>query len=128
VFMLMDSLPLTASGKLDRRHLPVPEYDDLSAGYVEPRTETEALLCRLCADVLELPLVGVEDNFFALGGHSLAAMRLITRIRDQQQFNLPLKYIFKYPTMAELGAVIESLQTAVAPKAIGQEGAEDFMV
>ena len=78
--VVLERLPLTPNGKLDRRALPAP---DLASGraYVAPRTETEALICRLVAEVTGAAAVGVEDSFFELGGHSLSAMRLLAALR-----------------------------------------------
>ena len=98
--MTLLSWPLTASGKLDRSALPLPEGK--REGYHAPRTPQEHILCDIFAEVLSLDRVGLEDNFFALGGHSLMAMRLITRVRAVLGTDLAVRTLFESPTVAQL--------------------------
>ncbi|MFG2942123.1 amino acid adenylation domain-containing protein [Streptomyces sp. NPDC048282] len=105
--LTLDSWPLSANGKVDRRRLPAPRQGDPATGYVAPRTATEHQLATLWCEVLDVPRVGVQDNFFDLGGHSLAATRLIARIRDRFQISISLREIFTTRTVADLATAVD---------------------
>jgi len=100
-FMKLDRLPLTPSGKIARRKLPVPDYTEVAKLYVPPRTPTEEALVQIWADVLGVPQVGIHDDFFELGGHSLLATQLMSRVRDALDVDLQLIALFDHPTVAD---------------------------
>jgi acyl carrier protein len=108
-FVFLASLPLTSNGKLDRRALPAPDQSSrhLPDGYVAPRTLVEELVAHIWADVLKLDSFGIHDNFFDLGGHSLKATQVISRVRESFRMDLPLRVLFETPTVAELAMRIK---------------------
>lgn len=110
VFVQLESMPLTASGKVDRTALPpVTSANTLAeSGFVAPRTPVEERVGEILAQLLGLERVGAEDNFFMLGGHSLLGTQLILRLRDIFGIELSLRTIFEAPTVAELAARVES--------------------
>ncbi len=109
VFVIQDELPLTPTGKVDRLALPAPSRTrpDLDAKFVAPRTRVEATLCAIWGEVLGLDQVGIHDHFLELGGNSLAASRVITRILESIGVDLPLRTLFEVPTVVDMAAVIE---------------------
>jgi amino acid adenylation domain-containing protein len=109
-FVVLDALPLTPNGKVDRRALIAREATPFVSpeGYAAPRTPTEELLADIWAEVIGLNRVGIHDNFFDLGGHSLLTTQIVSRVRDGLGVVLPLRAIFESPTVAELSTKIEA--------------------
>ncbi|HEX4495131.1 MAG TPA: amino acid adenylation domain-containing protein [Thermoanaerobaculia bacterium] len=106
-FVILGALPLQPNGKVDRRALMAlgtAAPDRLDAATTAPRTPDEELIAMVWAELLDLPTVGVHDDFFALGGHSLLATRVISRMRQRLGVELPLRAIFETPTVAALAA------------------------
>ncbi|MEA5581861.1 amino acid adenylation domain-containing protein [Nodularia harveyana UHCC-0300] len=110
-FVLLDSLPLTTNGKLDRRALPSPDLaQNLSASFVPPQTETEQAIADIISSVLEIAKIGIHDNFFELGGHSLLATQVVSRLRQTFTIELPVQAIFNSPTIAGLAEIVIAKQ------------------
>jgi len=102
VFIFLDTLPLTANGKVDRQSLPAPDQSrpDLENAFVAPRTAVEKVLAKIWSGILKLERVGIYDNFFELGGHSLLATQVMSRIHKALQVESPLRTLFETPTIA----------------------------
>lgn len=119
VFMVLDALPITANGKVDRKALPKPERQ-ASTEYQPPRNEQEKLITALWAGVLDMPAgeLGIYDNVFELGAHSLLATQVAARLQDQLGVSLSLRAILEAPTVAELSLALESSPRATALPAL----------
>ncbi len=109
-YVQLEALPQTPTGKTDRRALPAPDLSDQQGqqAFVAPRTPTEELLATIFGQVLQRTTVGIHDNFFALGGHSLRALQIIARIRQTFAVDVPLRCLFDSPTIAELAHAIQT--------------------
>src|ERR1044072_2456106 len=104
---VLDALPVTANGKVDRRALPEPDETRSQQDFVAPSTPIEELLSRLWAEVLGIESAGMRDDFFALGGHSLLGTRLISRVRESFGVELPVRTLFEATTISALAGHIE---------------------
>jgi amino acid adenylation domain-containing protein len=115
-FVLLDSMPLSSSGKVDRQALPSPDESNLlvSNPYAPAQTATEERVAAIVAGLLGLPRVGAEDNFFALGGHSLLAVQLILRISEVFGVDVSMLSLFEAPTVVNLAHEVEQLLMADA--------------
>ncbi|HET9362164.1 MAG TPA: amino acid adenylation domain-containing protein [Vicinamibacterales bacterium] len=107
-FVALDALPLTSNGKVDRRALPAPETQALESAHVAPRSPVEEILADVWASVLGVPQVGVQSDFFELGGHSLLVTRVMSRVAQVFEVDLPLRTLFEHPTVAGLAAQVEA--------------------
>lgn len=107
VFVVLDELPLTPNGKVDRKALPNPDGTTAKPVDAAPRTTTELILAEIWCEVLDLPAVGVHDNFFELGGHSLMVTKVLARLREKVQVDLPMRVLFEAPTIAALSLLVE---------------------
>jgi len=109
-FVCLDQLPLMANGKIDRKALPRPSDERLVTAqtYIAPRTPIEELLCQIWQDVLSVDKVGVNDNFFDLGGHSLLGTMVMSRVASLFGIDFPLLFLFELPTIANLAQSIEN--------------------
>ncbi|WP_448332547.1 amino acid adenylation domain-containing protein [Streptomyces sp. DSM 41534] len=106
-FVLLDTMPVTSGGKIDRKALPAPDLRTvLEVGYVAPRTPEEEAVCRVYTDLLGATRVGIDDDFFALGGHSLIATRVVARLRSALGIAVPLKAVFQQRTPRQLAATL----------------------
>lgn len=106
-FVILESLPLTQNGKVDRRALKAISYTDNSKKFVQARNQLEMQLIQLWSKILKVDKISVQDNFFDLGGHSLLASYLMTQIQQQFGKNLPLTTLFQNPTVEQLATIIQ---------------------
>jgi hypothetical protein len=125
-FVVLDRLPLTQNGKLDRRALPAPELDAARA-WRAPRTAAETVLCSLFAEVLRLDRVGLDDNFFALGGDSIVSIQLVSRARQAGLLLTP-RLVFQHQSVEALSAAADAAAAAQSPAAADMEGVADIAV
>lgn len=111
-FVILEKLPLTPNGKIDRRTLPIPNYNQINikTTYIAPRTPIEEKLVAIWADLLNVKQISVEDNFFDLGGHSLLLTQFLFRVRQTWQIELPLSSLLEMPIIASVAQNIEIAQ------------------
>jgi acyl-CoA synthetase (AMP-forming)/AMP-acid ligase II/acyl carrier protein len=111
VFMPMESFPLSPNGKVNRKVLPVPTQHrpELNQNYIPPQNPTQELLAEIWSEVLGIQRIGIDDNFFHLGGHSLKAIQLIGQIQKTYELDITIRHLFNYPTIGELTTVLGEL-------------------
>ncbi|MBD2812826.1 non-ribosomal peptide synthetase, partial [Xenorhabdus sp. Vera] len=117
-FTRLESMPLTRNGKVDRHALPEPTLGDRD-NYVAPRNALEAQLCTIWQEVLRLEQIGIEDNFYRIGGDSIVSIQLVSKLR-QAGFSLQVKSIFAAPTVAQLAQLL--IQTSATEKVVAEQG------
>jgi acyl carrier protein len=130
-FVFLEALPLTASGKVNRKALPEPERSGADeAGYIAPRTPTEKIVAGIWAEVLGLERVGMRDEFFQIGGHSLLAMRVVSRVRQALDIELPVRELFAASTVESIAVILDTLLRLHKPDtaAMDQKDSEEFVV
>ena len=109
LWVVLETIPLTSNGKIDKKALPDPELIDIAAaGYIEPRNEMEIKLAEIWKELLGVERVGVQDNFFSLGGHSLLATRLVSMIRKKLNIEIAIIDVFEYPLLSNLSEFVDS--------------------
>jgi len=113
--VLLDRLPLTPNGKIDREALPDPETASARKPRIEPSTPTERTIAGIWTEVLHNKQISVDDNFFEIGGHSLMATQVISRIRQQFSIEIALRAIFELPVLKELAQAVDASKTSSAP-------------
>ncbi|AVZ29691.1 non-ribosomal peptide synthetase [Nodularia spumigena] len=114
IFLVLSALPLLPNGKINRQALPQPEtVRHANQAYIAPRNSTETLVANILADVLRIERMGVDENFLELGGNSLLAIRVTSRLREAFQLDLPLHSVFEKPTVAGLAERIQILQQTI---------------
>ncbi len=112
-FVVLEALPLTANGKLDRKALPAPDMSQQQSIYVAPATDTEKLLCEIWQDILNLEQVGVTDNFFRLGGHSLLLIQLLARLQEVGR-HTDVHSLFRATSLGELAEQLDTTEESPA--------------
>jgi acyl carrier protein len=110
-FMVLEKLPVSPNGKLNRSALPLPDdaRPELAREFVPPSTPVEQAVAEIFSEVLEVRTVGLYDDFFELGGHSLLAARVVTRLRDRFQIEMTPRFLFESPSVKEMAARISEL-------------------
>jgi acyl carrier protein len=107
-YLWLDRLPLTANGKVDRDALPIPDAPTVAElRGTQPRTPTEVTIASVVAELLDITEIGMNQNFFLLGGHSMLGAQLIVRLEDLFGVEITLRYLFDHPTLAEIAAHVE---------------------
>ncbi|PSB59231.1 non-ribosomal peptide synthetase [Chamaesiphon polymorphus] len=126
IFMVVEAMPLTPNGKVDRQALPKPDAvrRELAANYLAPRSEMEQEIANIWAEVLKVERIGIYDNFFELGGYSLLAIQIVSRMRKAFSVEILLPTLFEIPTIADLAARIETLRWVLQEEQFSQTGSD----
>jgi amino acid adenylation domain-containing protein len=129
-FAFLDALPLTQNGKVDRSALPLPTGEHIAADrqYAAPRSQTESTLAAIWTELLALERIGIDEDVFDLGAHSLVAMKAVVQIRERFCVDVPLRNLFEYPTVAGLAELIDRLSWGGSKPAERGRGREEFAI
>lgn len=103
-FVILKELPLTTNGKIDKKRLPAPEMQ--AQQYVAPQTPEEQLVASIWSEIFDKEKIGIHDNFFEMGGHSMVAVKVMRRIKNEMNIDLPIASLFQHPTIASLSSII----------------------
>jgi len=118
----LEKIPLTSNGKIDRKNLPDPEFEQVNTEFVSPRNELEITLSKIWQKLLGIEKIGISDNFFELGGHSLLAMRVSAAVKKQLGVELSVRDLFLNPTIQDLAKVlVENKTDPITPNIIYSE-------
>jgi acyl carrier protein len=137
-YVVLDKFPLTPNNKINRKALPPPAADrsEASLDFTPPRTPMEERLAKIWRELLGQTVIGIDDNFFEAGGHSLLAMQMMARVRDEFRAEISLRNIFEAPTIAELAVILErkaeqpalpALQPAACAQPISAQHAQELL-
>ena len=127
--LILDEFPLTPNGKINRKELPEPEIKIGNGSLALPETATEKAVSKIWQELMQIGIVGNDQNFFDIGGHSLLATRLVTRLRDSFSVEIPLKTIFEKPTVKQLAEHIDNLNwLKSSSSAVDDNETEDIII
>ncbi|HJX27372.1 MAG TPA: phosphopantetheine-binding protein, partial [Thermoanaerobaculia bacterium] len=123
--VLLEAMPWTRTGKIDRKALPAPDQAARQSGqeYAAPETPTEELIAEIWRELLNLERIGIYDNFFDAGGHSLLAPQVFSRMEEVFQIELPLRILFESPTIAQMATAVEQILLAQIEELSDEEAA-----
>ncbi|WP_460320745.1 amino acid adenylation domain-containing protein [Paenibacillus sp. YSY-4.3] len=125
-FVFMEQLPLNVNGKVDRKALPEPEYQGGDVEYTAPRDEYEQMVVQVWSEIMGIERISVHDNFFALGGHSLKAMQMVSKLVERG-WNISINQVFAHQTPAELAAYVQRLAPAAKQRITDVQKAEQWL-
>ena len=131
-FVNLEALPLTPNQKIDRKALPSPEYSmmELEHNFISPSTITETKLAEIFSDAFDIPKVSIKDNFFDMGGDSLMAVKIVTRVSNALEKNIPLEAFFRYPTIEKFAGFVDSpasMENVSEPLISGEEVDTEYL-
>jgi acyl carrier protein len=127
-FVQIEALPLTSSGKIDKGKLPAPDVSLLKFEYMAPESETEKKVTKIWQEILGIEKISVNDNFFAIGGHSLKAIRVVSRIHQEFGIKIDVKNLFSDSTIAYLSKYIDTVSWVENEMEISSEETDNIIL